>query len=96
MPTRNVVLTDRQEDLIEALVRSGRFRNANEVMREGLRLIERDEAKDGAKLEGLRAAARLGAAALERGDFREFPDAAALIAHLNDLVERVRAGAKGG
>ena len=39
MPTRNVVLTDRQEALIEALVQSGRYQNASEVMREGLRLV---------------------------------------------------------
>jgi len=35
MPTRNVVLTERQETLIEALVQSGRYQNASEVMREG-------------------------------------------------------------
>ena len=33
MPTRNVVLTERQETLIEALVQSGRYQNASEVMR---------------------------------------------------------------
>jgi hypothetical protein len=29
MPTRNVVLTDRQETLIEALVQSGRLRSSS-------------------------------------------------------------------
>jgi len=90
MPTRNVVLTDSQEELIEALVRSGRYQNASEVLREGLRLIERREAEDAAKLEALRAAARLGISAMERGDFREFEDGDALVAHLDDLAERVR------
>jgi len=37
MPTRNVVLTERQADLIETLVESGRYQNASEVMRDGLR-----------------------------------------------------------
>jgi antitoxin ParD1/3/4 len=38
MPTRNVVLTKHQEKIIKTLVRSGRYQNASEVVREGLRL----------------------------------------------------------
>jgi antitoxin ParD1/3/4 len=60
MPTRNVVLTDRHERLIEALVRAGRYQNASEVLREGLRLVERQETEDAAKLKALREAAELG------------------------------------
>jgi putative addiction module CopG family antidote len=44
MPTRNVVLTERQQQLIDSLVRSGRYQNASEVLREGIRMIERREA----------------------------------------------------
>jgi antitoxin ParD1/3/4 len=95
MPTRNVVLTERQESLIEALVRSGRYQNASEVMREGLRLVERREAEDAAKLEALRDAAKVGAAALDRGDFKEFATADALAAYLHDLAEPARSRAKG-
>ncbi|MBV9290137.1 MAG: type II toxin-antitoxin system ParD family antitoxin, partial [Hyphomicrobiales bacterium] len=40
MPTRNVVLTERQTALVESLVKSGRYQNASEVLREGLRLLE--------------------------------------------------------
>ena len=72
MPTRNVVLTDRQENLIEALVQSGRYQNASEVMREGLRLVEDRETEEATKLKALRAVARLGADAFDRGDFKEF------------------------
>ena len=32
MPTRNVVLTDHQADLVERLVASGRYQNASEVV----------------------------------------------------------------
>ena len=45
MPTRNVVLTDSQTDLIERLIADGRYQNASEALRAGLRLLERDEAE---------------------------------------------------
>ena len=54
MPTRNVVLTEHQADLIEKLVDSGRYQNASEVLREGLRLVESREAEDRARLKALR------------------------------------------
>jgi len=62
MPTRNVVLTDHQADLVERLVASGRYQNASEVLREGLRLIESREMEERARLEALRDAARVGVA----------------------------------
>ena len=37
MPTRNVVLTDRQAQFIEKLASSGRYQNASEVLREAAR-----------------------------------------------------------
>jgi antitoxin ParD1/3/4 len=43
MPTRNVVLTDHQSAFIDEMVASGRYQNASEVLRAGLRLIEREE-----------------------------------------------------
>jgi antitoxin ParD1/3/4 len=89
MPTRNVVLTKRQEDLIEALVESGRYQNASEVLREGLRLVEQREAEAASKLEALREAARIGAEALDRGEFKHFESFEDLEAYLNDLAEKV-------
>ena len=95
MPTRNVVLTERQEILIEALVQSGRYQNASEVMREGLRLVENQEVEEATKLETLRAAAHLGAGALDRGAFKEFADASALVAHLDNVAARALSGPEG-
>ena len=89
MPTRNVVLTERQEELIEALVKSGRYQNASEVLRDGLRLVEQREAEDEGKLKALRAAARVGVGALDRGEFKEFESIRDLQAYLNDLSEKV-------
>ncbi len=43
MPTRNVVLTEHQSALIDRLVAEGRYQNASEAMREGLRLVEERE-----------------------------------------------------
>ena len=89
MPTRNVVLTKRQEELIETLVESGRYQNASEVLRDGLRLVEQREAENATKLEVLREAARIGGAALDRGEFKEFKNVEDLRAYLNDVSEKV-------
>jgi antitoxin ParD1/3/4 len=95
MPTRNVALTDHQQEVIESLVRSGRYQNASEVMREGLRLVERREAEDAVKLQALREAAAVGWQDLEAGRFHDVPDEA-LGSYMEDLgrraAERVRQG----
>ena len=44
MPTRNVVLTDQQEVFVGELVTTGRYQNASEALRAGLRLLEQEEA----------------------------------------------------
>jgi antitoxin ParD1/3/4 len=89
MPTRNVVLTERQAKLIEKLVDSGRYQNASEVLREGLRLLERRAAEDDARLALLRKAARAGFDALDRGEFKEFTTPDELRSYLHDLSEKV-------
>ena len=67
MPTRNVVLTDHQSSLITQLVSSGRYQNASEVLREGIRLIERREEECQIYLQALREAADAGLADIEAG-----------------------------
>ncbi len=96
MATRNVVLTDRQDKLIDTLVEAGRYQNASEVLREGLRLVEQREAEDAAKLAALKEAARLGIASVENGEARTFTDAAALRRHLRDVASKAIANAKRG
>jgi antitoxin ParD1/3/4 len=71
MPTRNVVLTEHHESLIHSLVASGRYQNASEVLREGLRLVEAREAQDTARLHALREAARVGLDDLENSRFTD-------------------------
>lgn len=74
MPTRNVVLTAHHESLIEALVSTGRYQNASEVLREGLRLIEQREAREAAKLKALQEGAQAGFAELDQGLYRDLQD----------------------
>lgn len=45
MVTRNVVLTESQDQLVQALVASGRYQNVSEAMRAGLRLLEQEESQ---------------------------------------------------
>lgn len=71
MATRNVVLTDHLEKVVNDLVLSGRYQNASEVLREGLRLLEQREAEEAAKLDALRHATSIGLMDLEQGRFIE-------------------------
>lgn len=72
MPTRNVVLTEQQAELVEALVQSGRYQNASEVLRDGLRLLQRREVEDEAKLAAIRGALDEAEAAVAAGDLYDF------------------------
>ena len=94
MPTRNVVLTERQAELVERLVASGRYQNASEVLRAGLRLIETHEAEDAARLKALRSAAQRGIADIEAGRFRAFAGPAEIERHLTALADGALAGRK--
>ena len=74
MPTRNVVLSGHQQALIETLVQSGRYQNASEVLREGLRLIEEREHVGQVKLKALKQAARQGWADVSAGRYADVAD----------------------
>lgn len=87
MPTRNVVLTERQTRQIERLVSSGRYQNASEVLREGLRLIESRDADEKARLAALRAAIQVGIDDVEGGRFRSFESPGALRRYLKSAAK---------
>ncbi|HEV2989738.1 MAG TPA: type II toxin-antitoxin system ParD family antitoxin, partial [Candidatus Angelobacter sp.] len=56
MPTRNVNLTPQLDRFVIKKVKTGRFENASEVVRAGLRSLEREEREYEAKLAALRSA----------------------------------------
>ena len=92
MPTRNVVLTDHQARLVERLVGSGRYQNASEALREGVRLVECQEAEHEARLHALREAAAAGIADIDAGNFQSFEALEPLRDHLKGLAMEMLAG----
>lgn len=91
MPTRNVNLTEHFDLFIETGVKSGRFSNASEVVREGLRLLEQREQEDRAKIEWLRSAANEGFDAADQGDYVALNSEEELDAFLGQIHEEVSA-----
>ena len=67
MPTRNVVLTEAQSSLVDSLVETGRYQNASEALRAGLRLLEREENE----IRALRNQLTSGLAQARAGDFAQ-------------------------
>src|SRR5437899_6905181 len=60
MPTRNVNLTDELDRFVAKKVKTGRYENASEVVRAGLRTLEREEQQYEAKIAALKAAIDAG------------------------------------
>ncbi len=100
MPQRNVNLTEHFDQFIDISLASGRFSNASEIVREGLRLLEQQEREDEAKLEWLRAAAKEGFDDIERGDYIDLRDGDEIDAfmkavHAEVMAELVADGGRG-
>ncbi len=88
MPTRNINLTDRYDEFLARQIDSGRFKNASEVVRAALYLLERAELEAKAKLEGLRREAKVGGEAYNRGEMTLIEDDAALDRFFNDIAQK--------
>src|ERR1700674_5479024 len=87
MPTRNINLTNQLDRFVEKRISSGRYGNASEVVREGLRLLEERERETKAKLEWLRGAVQEGLNDLDRGHSVEMDIRRELDAHLKQLAK---------
>lgn len=88
MPTRNVVLTDKQEVFVGELVAAGRYQNASEVLREGLRLLEDLVQRRQAELADIQAGVIAGFDQIERGEFAEGTGEEAIERAFNRAVEK--------
>lgn len=67
MPTRNIKLTEHYDRFVEEQVDAGKFKNASEVLRAGLRLLEQQTQSDEEKLTILRKLASDGFRSLDQG-----------------------------
>lgn len=82
-----VNLSPELEALVRRKVESGLYNNSNEVIREGLRLIEGQDRLRGAHLNGLQSALAEGLAQADRGDLR---DGAEVFTEVKALLKRRR------
>lgn len=85
MPTQNVNLPPHFKKFVEANVRTGRFGNASEVVRAGLRLLEHEQALRQLKIQRLRESARAGIDDVAAGRFTDLP-AADISSHLGKIA----------
>jgi antitoxin ParD1/3/4 len=92
MPTRNVNLTEHFDRFIETEVSSGRYGNASEVVREGLRLMESRKQEERTKLKWLRGAVREGLDQIGRGEGLEFSSVVELERHIDGRSKEASAG----
>ena len=88
MPMLNVVLSEHHEALIADLVGSGQFHNADEVLREGLRLVEADRNHDALKEQKIRQSIQAGLDALDQGRFVSLGDRDEITRHIRNLGSR--------
>ena len=67
MPTRNINLTEHYDQFVEAEIDAGRYKNASEVLRAGLRLLEQQTQAEEQQLAALRKLAADGFRELDQG-----------------------------
>lgn len=67
MPTRNINLTEHYDRFVDEQIEAGRYQNASEVLRAGLRLLEHQTQTEEQQLTMLRKLAADGFRALDQG-----------------------------
>jgi antitoxin ParD1/3/4 len=84
MPT-SVALTPYLENFTKQLVSSGRYNNVSEVVRESLRLMEKQQLQDDAKLSALRDAIQVADDDIAAGRVVSFKSAKEFGQHLKSM-----------
>lgn len=90
MPTQNVNLPDHQSLFIREMMDGGRYKNASEVVRAGLRLLEDYEEEQRLKLERLRAEVQKGIDDAEAGRYISINSREELTMFFDDIQSEVR------
>lgn len=67
MPTRNITLTEHYDRFVAEQVEAGRYQNASEVLRAGLRLLEQQTQAEEEQLTLLKKLATDGFGSLDQG-----------------------------
>jgi antitoxin ParD1/3/4 len=89
MSTLHVVLSEHHEALIADLVESGQFHNANDVLQEGLRLVEANHQQDARKEQKMRQAIQAGLNDLDQGRFVTLKGHDEIALHLRNLGQAI-------
>ena len=85
MPTKNVNLTGHYSEFVDQLVASGRYEDAGEVLREGLRLLEQRTTEEEQRLALLRNLAGEGFWQIDQGQGIELANPQRLSAYIAKL-----------
>lgn len=96
MTTKNISLTEHYSELVETLVASGRYKNASEVVREGLRLLEQRTSEDEHRIELLQQLASEGFRELDQGEGVGLKTSGQIAAHISKLGRKAAKLAKNG
>jgi antitoxin ParD1/3/4 len=96
MTTKNISLTEHYADLVDSLVNSGKYKNASEVVREGLRLLEQRAAEDDRRLELLTHLAEEGFRQLDQGEGVPLGTENQIAAHISKLGRQAAKRSKNG
>ncbi len=94
MPTRNINLTDHFDQFVEDQVGAGSYRNASEVMRAGLRLLEQQTQEEHEKLALLRSLAMQAFEQIDQGQGIEISSDRQLAGFIKRIGRRAAAPAK--
>ncbi len=69
MSTRNISMTEHYDQFVTSVINTGRYQNASEVVRAGLRLLEDLEKEQELKLKNLQNIAKASFESMDKGEF---------------------------
>lgn len=90
MPTRNVVLTEQQAGFVGKLVATGRYQNASEVLREGLRLLQDQVDRRQAEIKDIQSGVITGFDQAAKGEFAQGSGQQAIERALKSAIDKRR------